>query len=148
MINRSQWHDVRICRSAPFALRLLDVDHFFICDFESLRVAGLHQLANSNNSWNSPPHCSTASRGGSWVGESPPKTLLPGTGPTCTPSSIHPTVWPQYINVINRVNRQTGHRSRSIGRTVTCNGHPESMGLLGQRGGVYYRTSNKNVCLP
>jgi len=40
-----------ICRSAPFALRLLDVDYFCICDFESLRVAGLH-------------HCSAAFRGG------------------------------------------------------------------------------------
>jgi len=73
-----------------------------------------------------------------------------GRGPTCTPSSIHPTVWPQYTNVINRVNRQTGHRYRSIGRTVrpACNGHPESMRLLGLRGGVYYGTSNKNICLP
>jgi len=79
-----------------------------------------------------------------WV---PPKTLLPGTGPTCTPSSIHPTVWPQYTNVISRVNRHTGHRYRSIGRTVTCNGHPESM-VLDLRGGVYYRTSNKNISLP
>ena len=97
---RSQWHDVRICRSAPFALCLLDVGHFFICDFEWLRVAGLHQLANSNNS---PPSTAVPRPvGGSWVGESPLKTLLPGTGPTCTPSSIHPTVWPQYIDVINR----------------------------------------------
>ena len=33
--------------------------------------------------------------------------------------------------------------------TLPCervNGHPESMGLL--RGGVYYRTNNKNIRLP
>jgi len=55
--------------------------------------------------------------------------------------------WPQYIHIINRVNRQTGHRYCSIGRTVTSNGHPKSM-VLGLCGGVYYRTSNTNTLLP
>jgi len=31
---------------------------------------------------------------------------------------IHPTVWPQYTNVTDRQDRQTGQRSDSIGRTV------------------------------
>ena len=135
---------MRICRSAPFALRLLVVDHFFICDFESLRVAGLHQLANSNNFRNS-PHCSTASRGGEVESVSPHlRHCCLGRG---QPARHLRFIQPFGHNiVINRVNRQTGHRYRSIRRAVACNGHTECMGL-GLRGGVYYRTSNKNIRL-
>jgi len=56
-------------------------------------------------------------RGGSG---DPSNTMSPGPKPISVPSGIliHPTVWPQYTNVTDR---QTGQRSRSIGRTVTCN---------------------------
>jgi len=56
---------------------------------------------------------------------SPSNIMLPGPRPTSVPSGIliHPTVWPQYTNVTDRqTDRQTGQRSRSIGRTVTCSG--------------------------
>jgi len=48
-----------------------------------------------------------------------------GPRPTSVPIGvlIHPTVWPQYTNVADR---ETGQRSRSIGRTVTCNGLPKT----------------------
>jgi len=53
---------------------------------------------------------------------SPSETMSPGPRPTSVSSGIliHPTVWPQYINVTDR---QTGQRSCSIGQTVTCNSH-------------------------
>jgi len=51
----SHWRDVT-WRSAPFALRLLDVDYFFISDFESLRATWLGRLANSNN-WHKTSAC-------------------------------------------------------------------------------------------
>jgi len=56
---------------------------------------------------------------------SPSYTMAPGPRPTSTSSGIliHPTVWPQYTNVTDR---QTRQRSRSIGRTVTCNGRPKT----------------------
>ena len=59
--------------------------------------------------------CSAPFRGGSWV----PSNMSPGPRLTSVPSGIlsHPTVWPQYTNVTDR---QTGQRSRSIRRTVTC----------------------------
>jgi len=61
---------------------------------------------------------------------SPSNTMSPGPKPTSTPNGIliHRTVWPQYTNVTDRqIDRtdRTGQRSRSIGRTVTCNGRPE-----------------------
>jgi len=48
------------------------------------------------------------------------------SGPTSVSSGIliHPTVWPQYTNVIQT--GQTGRRSRSIGRTVICSGRPKT----------------------
>jgi len=48
--------------------------------------------------------------------------------PTYKPSGIliNVTVWPRYTNITDR---QTGQRSRSIGRTVTCNGRPEDWSL-------------------
>ena len=51
---------------------------------------------------------------------SPSNTMWPGPRPTCMPSFIliHSTVWPQYTNVTDRQNRQTGQRSDTIGRTV------------------------------
>jgi len=52
---------------------------------------------------------------------SPPKTMWSGPSPTCMPSFIliRPTVWPQYTNVRDRQDRQTGQRNDSIGRTVS-----------------------------
>jgi len=49
--------------------------------------------------------------------------LSPGPRPTSIPSGIliNPTVCLQYTNVRER---QTGRRSRSIERTVTCSGRP------------------------
>ena len=46
--------------------------------------------------------------------------MWPGPRPTCAPSFIliRPTVWPQYTNVTDRTDKQTGQRSDSIGRTV------------------------------
>jgi len=40
--------------------------------------------------------------------------------PTCTPSFIliRPSVWPQYTNVTDSQDRQTGQRTDSIGRTA------------------------------
>ena len=57
---------------------------------------------------------------------SPSNTMWPGPRPTCTPSFIliHPNVWPQYTNVTERTDRQTGQdntdrqQSDSIVRTV------------------------------
>jgi len=54
--------------------------------------------------------------------------MPPGPRPTSVQSGIliHPTIWPQYTNVTDRqTDRQTGQRSRSIGRDVTCNGRPK-----------------------
>ena len=64
--------------------------------------------------------CCAPLRGGSW---SPSNTMSPQPRPSSVPSSIliHPTVWLQYTNVTKR---QTGQRSHSIGRTVTCKDHP------------------------
>jgi len=41
---------------------------------------------------------------------SPSNTMSPGPRPTCVSSFIliHPTVWPQYTNVTDRTDRQTG----------------------------------------
>jgi len=46
--------------------------------------------------------------------------MWPGTRPTSEPGFIliHPTIWPKYTNVTDRHDR-TGHRSDSIGRTVS-----------------------------
>jgi len=43
-----------------------------------------------------------------WVGGSPSYTMSPGPRPTSVPSGIliHPTVWPQYINAIDRQDRR------------------------------------------
>jgi len=67
----------------------------------------------------------------------PSKTMSLEQRPTSVPSDIliHPTVWPQYINVICRqtdrtdrqTDRQTGQRSDSIGQTVTCNGRLQTV---------------------
>jgi len=48
-------------------------------------------------------------------------TVTPGPRITSIASDIviQPTVWPQYTNVTDR---QTGQRSRTMGRTATCNG--------------------------
>jgi len=45
-----------------------------------------------------------------WGAESPPNTMSPGPKPTSVPSGIliHPTVWPQYTNVMRQTDRQTG----------------------------------------
>ena len=47
-------------------------------------------------------------------------TMWPGLRPTCKPSFIliHPTLWPQYTNVTDRTDTQTGPWSDSTGRTV------------------------------
>jgi len=51
---------------------------------------------------------------------SPFNTMWPVSRPTCLPSFmlIRLTVWPQYTNVTDKTERQTGQRSDSIGRTV------------------------------
>ena len=71
---------------------------------------------------------------GSWVPiEHRSNTVSPGPRPTSVPSRtlIHSTVWPQNTNVADRQDRQDiGHRynrSRSVGRTVTCNGSPKTV---------------------
>jgi len=53
--------------------------------------------------------------GRSWV---PSNTLSPGPRPTSVPSGIliHPVVWPQYTNVTDSQDSQTGQRSRSMER--------------------------------
>ena len=55
-------------------------------------------------------------------GEMGPHLTQSGQGqglPPCQVSSfIRPTVWPQYTNVTDRADRQTGQRSDRIGRTV------------------------------
>ena len=46
---------------------------------------------------------------------------------------IHPTIWPQYTNVADmQTDRHTDRRqrSRSLGRTVTCNGRPKISGWV------------------
>ena len=57
---------------------------------------------------------------------SPSNTMSPGPRPTSVPTGIliHPAVWSQYTNVTDR---QTGQRSRSIGRTVSFNGRPKTL---------------------
>ena len=61
---------------------------------------------------------------GSWF---PHNAMWPGPRPISVPSGIliHPTDWPQDINVTDRQDRQTGQRPRSIQQTVTCNGRPK-----------------------
>ena len=58
-----------------------------------------------------------------WGGRSgsPSNTLWPGLRPTSVPSFIliHPTVWPQYTNVTDRTDRQTGQWSDSTGWTAS-----------------------------
>jgi len=77
--------------------------------------------AGRPRSW---PHCvrwghSSPLSGGAG---SPSNTMWPGPGPrpTSMPSfiSIHPTVWPQYINVRDRTDRQDRQRSDGLGRTI------------------------------
>jgi len=51
---------------------------------------------------------------------------------------IHPTVWPQYTNIVHRQTGQTGQRSRSIERTVTCNSRPKRLVSLYTRARVRY----------
>ena len=65
------------------------------------------------------------------VGLAGSRTMSPGSRPTSVSSGIviHPTVWPQYTDVTNRQDKQTGQtrqRSRSVGRTVSCNGRPQT----------------------
>jgi len=84
------------------------------------------------------------------VGELGPRlTVPPGLRPTSIPSGmlIHPTGWPQYTNVTDR---EKGQGSRSIGRTVTCNGRPKKPGfymrarlLYGQK--LWRRSRNKKL---
>jgi len=65
--------------------------------------------------------CCAPFRGGAGF---PSNTMSPGPRPISISSGIliHPTVWPQYTNVTDIQDRQ---RSRSIGRTVTCNSSPK-----------------------
>jgi len=51
---------------------------------------------------------------------SPRNTMWPGPRPTCMPSFIliRPTVWPEYTNVKDRQNGQTGQWTDSTGQTV------------------------------
>jgi len=70
--------------------------------------------------------------GALWVeAGSPSNTVWPGPRPTIIPSGIviHPTVWPQYVNVTDRQTGQTDkQRSDSTGRTVLQTVAQESMG--------------------
>ena len=59
---------------------------------------------------------------------SPSNTVSPGPRPTSVPSGklIYPAVWPQYTNVTDTQDRQTGQRSPyNMGRTITCNSRPK-----------------------
>jgi len=63
-------------------------------------------------------------------------TVWPWPRPISLPSSIliHPTVWPQYTNVTSKltdrqIDRQTGQRSDSIGRTVLQTVAQKSQGM-------------------
>jgi len=69
---------------------------------------------------------------------SPSNTMPPGPRPTSVQSGIliHPAVWPQYTNVTDRQTRQTGQRSRSIGR-VTCNCRPKSLVFICVRATIW-----------
>ena len=51
---------------------------------------------------------------------SPSNTMWQGPRSTSIPSFIliHPAIWPQYTNVTDRTDRQTGQRSNSTGRSV------------------------------
>jgi len=71
------------------------------------------------------------------VGGAGSDTMSPGARPTSVPSGnlIHPIVWPQYTNVTDR---QTGRRSRGMGRTVTFNGRPISQHLAKLLPGIWW----------
>jgi len=63
-------------------------------------------------------------------------TVWPWPRPISVPSSIliNPTVWPQYTNVTSKltdrqIDRQTGQRSDSIGRTVLQTVAQKSQGM-------------------
>jgi len=47
---------------------------------------------------------------------SPSNTMWPAPRPTCTPSFIliHSTVWPQYTNVADKTDRQTGQTDNGL----------------------------------
>ena len=63
---------------------------------------------------------------------SPANTMWPGPRPTCVPSVIliHPTVWPQFINVTDRAtDRQTDREVRQDRANCFTNGRPKSGGL-------------------
>jgi len=56
-----------------------------------------------------------------WGGAgSPSKTMWPGPRPTSVPSFIliHPTVWPQYTNVTDRIDRQSDSIVQTVLQTV------------------------------
>jgi len=59
---------------------------------------------------------------------SPFNTTWPGPKPTYMPSFvlIRPTIWPQYTNVTDRIDRHTGQRSDSRGQTLFTNGCPKT----------------------
>ena len=69
--------------------------------------------------------CCAAFRGGKL---GPHLTQCRLARPSSVPSAIliHPTVWPQYTIPMLQTDG-TGQRSRSIGRTVTCNGRPKTV---------------------
>ena len=68
--------------------------------------------------------------GGELGAGSPSNTMWPGPRPTSLSSGIliHPTVWPQYTNVTDRIDRQLSDsigRSRSVLQTVDQNDRQE-----------------------
>ena len=75
------------------------------------RVASLYIERKRDDYWYSHVAC---------LAGSPSNTMWPGPRRTSMHSFvlIYRTLWPQYTNVIDRQDRQTGQRSVSIGRTV------------------------------
>jgi len=84
-------------------------------------------------------------------------TMLPGCRPTSVPCGslivssgilIHPTFWPQYINVtVLQTDSQDRQWSRSIGRTVTCNGRPTRQTYMTKNGELNKHHFNQYVYL-
>ena len=78
--------------------------------------------------------CCAPFGGGNW---SPSNTLCPGPRPTTEPSGIliHPTVWPEYINVTDRQTDRQTHRTVPQNR---ANRRPKSGSEIGNSSVLFY----------
>ena len=102
--------------------------------------SGIHPAIWPQQIWTEIREGCALGKSGTWV---PSNRMWPGTRPTCEPSFIliHPTVWPQYTNVIDRqtgqTDRQAKQRSDSIGRTV--------LQTVAQNETLSYRTTERHA---